>query len=393
MNNNTSYKNNLVFIAAYIGMLTFGISMTSIGAILPNIVEKFSLSGYSAGAIVSLLPLGILAGSLTFGPIVDRYGYKFLLIICSFLVIAGLYGIAVAESFIFLQAAILIIGIGGGVINGGTNALVADIAGDAKGSKLSFLGIFYGIGALGLPVILGFLSGSFGYRDILTAVSLFLLLLLIIIMLIKFPPPKQPQGFPIKEGIKLFNNPVLLLFGFFLFFQSGIEGIANNWTTSYIRNYLMVSQEKSLFALTYLVLALTVTRLILSYVLKTLPRSYVIFMSLIIVSIGSLILYTGGNYVFAVIGLIFYGIGFAAGFPVILSFVADKFSSLSGTAFSLVFVIALTGNTALNYFTGALSEVFGIRYFTIVILFCAIIMALIFFYLQRKALLKDPELK
>ena len=389
MNNQTNYKNNFVFIAAYIGMLTFGISMTSIGAILPNIVEKFSLSGYSAGAIVSLLPIGILAGSLTFGPIVDRYGYKFLLIICSFLVIAGLVGIAVAESFIFLQTAILIIGLGGGVINGGTNALVADISGNAKGSKLSFLGIFYGVGALGLPVILGFLSGSFSYRDILITVSIFLLLLLIIIVFIEFPPPKQAQGFPIKEGIKLFNNQVLLLFGFFLFFQSGIEGIANNWTTTYTRNYLLISQEKSLFALTYLVLALTATRLILSYVLKTLSRAYVIYMSLIIVFLGSLILYTGGNYFFAVVGLIFYGIGFAAGFPVILSFVADKFSSLSGTAFSLVFVIALTGNTALNYLTGALSEVIGIRYFTIIILFCSVIMGLIFFYLERKALRSD----
>lgn len=383
------YKNSYVFIAAYTGMLTFGISMTSIGAMLPNLTEKFTLTGYSAGAVVALLPIGILLGSLTFGPIVDKYGYKILLTICSLFVIIGLYGMVESSSFTLLQLSILLIGLGGGVINGGTNALVADISGDSKGAKLSFLGVFYGLGALGLPVILGFFSGRYQYQQIVAAVCVFLLILLLYNLIIKFPPPKHPQGLPIKQGIKLFNNPILLLFGFFLFFQSGIEGIANNWTTTYMEKYLMVSPEQALFALTYLVLALTAMRLVLSYILKSLSRSYVIYMSLIIVALGSLILILGGNYLFTIIGLIFFGIGFAAGFPIILSYVADKFASLSGTAFSLVFVIALTGNTVLNYLTGFVAESIGIKYYSVIILISVVIMFLIFSILERKSLTKE----
>jgi len=383
------YKKNLVFIAAYIGMLIFGISLISIGSILPNLTDKFSLTGYSAGALVSLLPSGILLGSLVFGPIVDRYGYKILLIICSLFVVIGIYGIAVSDSMPVLQISILLIGFGGGVINGGTNALVADIAGDEKGAKLSFLGVFYGIGALGVPAILAILSGFFTYQNVLITISIFLLLLISFLVFIKFPAPKNAQGFPIKEGIKLINDPILLTFGFFLFFQSGIEGIGNNWTTTYLQKYVLASPENSLFALTYLVIALTGTRLILSFILKGLSRSYVIYMSLIIVMLGSLIIFLGGTYFYTVVGLVFLGIGFAAGFPIILSFVADIFTSLSGTAFSLVFVIALVGNMVLNYITGIVSEAYGIRYFTLIILFSALMMILILSYLIKKLNLKN----
>ena len=53
------------------------------------------------------------------------------------------------------------IGFGGGIINGGTNALVADISAENKGANLSLLGVFFGIGALGMPLLLGVLSKHF----------------------------------------------------------------------------------------------------------------------------------------------------------------------------------------------------------------------------------------
>ena len=67
-------KNNpLVFYAACLGMLLFGMVMVTLGSILPSVVEKFHLEQIEAGSLVSILPFGILAGSLLFGPIVDRY--------------------------------------------------------------------------------------------------------------------------------------------------------------------------------------------------------------------------------------------------------------------------------------------------------------------------------
>lgn len=362
------FNKKLVFSAACIGILLFGIVLISLGSILPTITKRFSLDELSVGTLTSILPFGILAGSVVFGPIVDRYGYKNLLIICSTLVLLGLEGIAFVESFFLLQASIFLIGFGGGVLNGGTNALVSDISFAEKGANLSLLGVFFGIGALGMPLVLGILSEYFSDQTIISGIGYFILLPILFFSLIKFPLPKQPQGFPIKKSLGLIKDSTLVLLGFILFFESGIEGIVNNWTTTYLINIVDVTHKDSLYALSYFVAGMTVTRLILGYILKKIP-SYKVFLCCIAIAfIGTLIIINAVSYLTSVIGLILLGIGFAAGFPVILGYVGDIYSNLSGTAFSMVLVIALIGNMVINYLVGIIASSFGVEYFTVLIL-------------------------
>ncbi len=371
------YRKNLVFAAACMGMLLFGIVLISLGSILPSVTKRFVLDEIGAGTLASILPFGILAGSLVFGPIVDRYGYKNLLIICSLLVLAGLEGIAFSSSFFMLQVSIFLIGFGGGVLNGGTNALVADIYSEGKGARLSLLGVFFGIGALGMPAILGILSKSYTEAAIISWVGFFVVLPVIFFIAIKFPVPKQPQGLPIKEGLGLIKDPILVMLGFLLFFESGMEGIVNNWTTTYLQHDLKANPQQALFALTYFVMGMTVTRLLLGGLLKKLPAYLVLYGCLTTALAGTLALMLSSSMTMAVAGLVLLGIGFAAGFPVILGYVGDIYSKLSGTAFSIVLVIALLGNMLINYLVGLVSHAFGIKQFTTVLLIAVILMMLL----------------
>ncbi len=371
------YRKNLVFAAACMGMLLFGIVLISLGSILPSVTKRFVLNEIGAGTLASILPFGILAGSLVFGPIVDRYGYKNLLIICSLLVLAGLEGIAFSSSFFMLQVSIFLIGFGGGVLNGGTNALVADIYSEGKGARLSLLGVFFGIGALGMPAILGILSKSYTEAAIISWVGFFVVLPVIFFIAIKFPVPKQPQGLPIKEGLGLIKDPILVMLGFLLFFESGMEGIVNNWTTTYLQHDLKANPQQALFALTYFVMGMTVTRLLLGGLLKKLPAYLVLYGCLTTALAGTLALMLSSSMTMAVAGLVLLGIGFAAGFPVILGYVGDIYSKLSGTAFSIVLVIALLGNMLINYLVGLVSHAFGIKQFTTVLLIAVILMMLL----------------
>ena len=69
-------KNIFVFMAACAGMFLFGITFITLGSVATDLKTKFSLDGIAAGTLFSILPLGILTGSLIFGPVCDRYGYK-----------------------------------------------------------------------------------------------------------------------------------------------------------------------------------------------------------------------------------------------------------------------------------------------------------------------------
>ena len=98
-----------VFTAACLGMLLFGIVIISLGSILPSILEKFDLNKIQAGSLASILPAGILLGSLVFGPVVDRYSYRNLFIISAIFIIAGLEGIGIARGLFTLQASFFLI--------------------------------------------------------------------------------------------------------------------------------------------------------------------------------------------------------------------------------------------------------------------------------------------
>ena len=349
----------MVFTAASLGMLLFGIVLISLGSILPHLRDLFKLSDLSTGTLLSLMPFGLLLGSLFFGPVVDRFGYKVLLISCTLIVFAGLEGIALTGHILVLRIAVFLIGIAGGAINGGVNALAADTTEGDRGARLSLLGVFFGIGALAVPFILGLLIHRLSYENILFWIGIFVLLPVILYLFIDFPPPKQPQGFPLKEAARLLKDPWLVLAGFILFLQSGMEGLANNWSTTYLQENRGFLDQHALFSLTCLVAGMTIMRIILGWALHHLRSGLVLVMSIALSVAGSLLILLVESHFAAEVGMAILGAGLAACFPVIMGQVAGKYSRLSGTALSIVLVIALLGNMGCNYGMGIIANRWG----------------------------------
>lgn len=378
------YKRTPVFAAACIGLFLFGMTLITLGSILPSLKTKFETDGLNAGILTSILPIGLLSGSLIFGPVVDRYGYKLLLIFSVLISAIALEGLAFTNSLPLLYGCMFLIGFGGGIINGGTSALVSDISTESKGANLSILGIFFGIGALGMPLLLGALSEYFLYTTILAAVGLFMLLPVTWLFFVVFPEPKQAQGFPLKEGIKLLKEPALLLTGFFLFFQSGAESLVNNWTTSFLQDKVRTTNEDALYALSFSLLGLTIARLLLGALLKKISSYIVLMTSLLLVAAGGFILLYTFSYNFAFTALIITGAGLAAGFPVILGYIGQLYVRLSGTAFSIAFFIALSGNTLINYAFGMIADKYSIRHLPLLLIACTLCMIIILIVIKRK---------
>ena len=372
-----TYNKKVVFAAACTGMLLFGVSMISLGTILPGIIEKFVLTEKATGSLVALLPIGLLAGSLVFGPVIDRYGYKYLMIICSLLILFGLEGMAFCEGLLSIQISVFLIGSGGGVLNGATNALVNDISDKDRGANLSFLGVFFGVGALGMPSLIGILSTYFSENSIVAGIGLAIIAPTLLFLFIRFPIPDQLQSFPLKLGLKLLKNPILIISGMILFFESGIEGIINNWTTTFLQKSNSLNNQEALFALSAFVFSLSISRLILGFLLKKISSSSILLAGITISASGLILLNFTTGYLVSVTGLFVLGIGCAALFPVLLSYVGELFAEMPGTAFSIVMVIAVTGNIIINYFMGLAAHKFGISHYTSV-LFISLITMLVF---------------
>ena len=356
------YKKRVVFWAACAGMLLFGISLITLGSIASDLREKFQLDELSSGTLFSILPLGILTGSLIFGPIADKYGYRILLSISCLFMFAGFEGIAFSTSTGLLKIYIYLFGLGGGAVNGATNALVSDISDTDKGANLSLLGVFYGIGALGMPLVSGLLKSILNYQTILSSIGILTFAIGLFFFLIKFPPPKQSQGLLLKSSLRLIKDSVLILIAFFLFLQSGFEAIINNWTTTYLIKEHSVVPEKALFALSLFVAGMTVMRLLIGSLFRTVSAKKLLISSFGLILLGLILIKTGSLLSLSVIGLVLLGAGLASGFPVMLGFVGNRTAEFSATAFSLVLFIALIGNFLINYGMGIVAQNFGVHH-------------------------------
>jgi MFS transporter, FHS family, glucose/mannose:H+ symporter len=350
-----------VVAVAYLGMLAFGIVLTTLGSVLPSLVERFGLAKADAGSLFTILSFGILLGSLVFGPVVDRRGYKGMLLLALVLIVAGLEGIAFASSPGWLRAAVALIGFGGGIVNGGTNALVADVSAEGRGAGLSLLGVFFGIGAAGVPFALALLLDRAAYGTLIAALGALVLVPIAVAAFTRFPTPKQTQGFPLGDAGRLLRDPVLLLFGLMLFLQSGMEITVGGWTATYFQEELGVDGQRALVFLSLYWLGMMLARLALGAVLRRAAPARVLLACLGLALAGAALLLGTRSLGLAAVGVFLLGAGFAATFPVVLGLVGDRYAQLSGTAFSVVIVMALTGGMLLPFATGALGATYGLR--------------------------------
>lgn len=372
------YRHRLVFAAACVGMLVFGIVVTTLGAVLPSIIQRLGLDRTEAGSLLSLMTLGILVGSLVFGPVVDRRGYKGMLAAAVVLIALGLEGIALAPSRGLLSVSAIVIGFGGGVMNGGTTALVADISAQARAAALSYLGVFFGIGAFGVPFALGLLREQFSDAGVVAGIGVLVALVLTYYAAIRFPEPKQPQGFPLRHATALLRDPVLVLLGIILFFESGMEITVGGWTATYVNQELGLSPQRALYLLSLYWLGMTGGRWLSGWLLTRVSTVAVLLSFLALAFAGALILIGARSTAAAGAGTLFAGAGFAAVFPVILGYVGDRYEQLSGTAIGVALVMALMGGTTMPYVTGVLGDAFGLRQSLAVVPAGLICVALVF---------------
>lgn len=350
-----------LFAVSCVSLFTFGIVLTTLGALLPSIIDRFGIDKTAAGSLFLLNTFGIVIGSIVFGPIVDRNGYKEMLVGATALIIVGLEGIAFAPSMIWLRGAVLLTGFGGGIINGGANALVADISVDGRTAGLSKLHVFFGAGAVGVPFALGILLGKFSYGTLIAVVGALCVVPLAITAAPRFPTPKQAQGFPIATARALLRDPVLLTFGVMLFLESGMEITVGGWTATFFKEELFITDQRALVYLSLYWLGLMAGRMGLSAALRRVGPARILAACIAVAFAAVWLVITARNPSFAALGVFLLGVGFSATFPVVLGFVADRHAALSGTAFSVVMVIALTGGMLLPYFTGVLGTSYGLR--------------------------------
>ncbi len=367
----------LIF-SAWAGIFAFGIVMAILGAILPSLFERIQFNKSEAGNLFFVMNLAMLGMSVVFGPVVDRFGYRMFLAFCALLVAVSFLLFTFAPTYSLLVTAALLLGLGGGGLNGGSNALTSDLNPESRSAALNLLGIFFGFGALLIPFLIGTLLGRLGLEAILIIAVFLSLIPFAFFLRLRFPAAKQARGFPLRQAAQVIRSPLLWLCGFLLFFQSGNEFAVGGWVSTYlIENFRFSAMSASLVLAGYWG-AMMVGRLIVSRKLVRVWKNEALILSSAILSLaGTIIMAAAPSGDLAAIGVFLTGLGFAAIFPTTLAIAGEAFSDLTGTAFSVIFMVALSGGMIAPWLAGKVAETSGLRAgFIIPVVSCAMIILL-----------------
>ena len=345
------YSRPLVATAACLGCAFFGVTMFFWGAMLPSLGETIQ----GVQNLPWILTLGIIAGTIICGAVMDRYGYKALLISASLALAIGLCGFIFCHELWQLIISAFLIGAGGGVLNSETIAIISDIYGDnLRGTMLSILGASYCVGSLLWTVICRVWSYDPMIPMRWSAAVIGILSLAFIF--IPFPKAKltKEDKFSLLDSVKLFKYHILAVAGILFFFQGVLEAISANYSTSY---YVSVEggigKEIALTSLIFMTVGMAVGRFALPVCLRTGGRKMAMFLFMAIAFIGALLQYilpSSQLGAFASMTLLGFGIGVTA--PVIFDYLGQVFKKHSGAAVSLSVVVAQIGMLIGNFLVG-----------------------------------------
>ncbi len=364
--------------SAWAGMFVFGIVMAILGAILPSLFERIGFGPGAAGNLFLTMNFAMLVATLFFGPVVDRFGFKAILAVSAALVAAAFLVLSRASTYGAVLGAAVVLGLGGGALNGGTNALTSDLhEGGKRGAALNVLGIFFGFGALSVPFLIGTLKEVLGVARILALAAFLSLVPFIVYVILKFPRAKHAQGFPIKEAAGLARNPLLWLTGFILFFESANEFMVGGWISTHLEKTFGTSAGAAALVLAGYWAAIMAGRLVSSRLVRAVRNETLILGSAVLALAAALLMALAPSGAAAALGAVLIGAGFAAIYPTTLAIVGASFAAFSGTAFSVVIAMGLVGGLLAPWLAGRIAEASSLRRgFIIPVVDCAMIVIL-----------------
>jgi fucose permease len=348
---------------AWAGMLVFGVVIALIGAVMPVLSEQIGFGLGDVGRLFLAMNAAMLATSLFAGPAMDRFGLKTPLTLGAWIVAIALWAIAGASRLADLLPAVVALGIGGGALNAGTNTLVADLHDDPKrkSAALNVLGVFYGFGALLLPMSIGALLARAGIDGLLYTAAALCVVIGMATAVLRFPAAKQGHAWTPAQVPRLLREPLVLALAFLLFFESGNEFVLGGYVAAFFTRELHVSVGGASYLLGVYWAALMLSRLLLSRAVLRFGAERVIIAGALVAAAGALLLGAAPSPWPALAGVVITAFALGGIFPTVLGLAGAAFPDRSGTVFGILFTVGLTGGMVMPWLAGQLAESAGLR--------------------------------
>jgi fucose permease len=344
----------MIIVAAILAIFVYGVIAAMLGTILPDLSKRFKLTPNQNGAIAFAQALGLIIASLGVGPLIDNQGKKPGLLLGLGLIAIALYLLPRSKSYGSIRLFMLLLGLGGGIVVTGANALVSDVNEAQRASTLNFLNLFFGLGGLATPFISANLLKNNTFRLCNLAAALAAVTLAVHVIA-PIPPPTGTRGFEFSQAGALLGSPVLWLLCAFLFLYVAAEVGVWNWLARHLIAQ-GIAEKTALNVLSLgFALGLLIGRVVVSRILVSVPAPQVTLASAVLIALTTFLMLRAKSPTVAWVSVFAAGIAMAPVFPTTLAIVGDRFTQATATAMGIVITFGWIGLAVSSKIIGAIA--------------------------------------
>ena len=332
----------MLIFAAIVAIFVYGMTAALLGTILPDLSDRFHLTPSQNGTIAFAQALGLIIASLAVGPLLDNEGKKLGLILGLAFIAVALFALPRSSGFRSIVFLLFLLGVGGGIVVTGANALVSDVSEAHRATALNMVNLFFGLGGLVTPFIAANLFARNWIRLCYTVATL-TVLTLAVQAAAKMPAPSGAGGFVLAAAAPVLGRPLLFLLGLFLFLYVSCEVGIWNWLPRHlIAQGIPESRALNILSLGF-ALGLLIGRVGVSPILIHAPAIKVLLVAAIGMAVTTFLMLRSNNPLTAAAFVFLAGLSMAPVFPTTLAIVGDTFPRMTGTAIGFVITCGWVG--------------------------------------------------
>lgn len=334
-----------------------------IGPSLPDLARNNSTDLASAGAIFTALYLGSIPAQLISGWLNDKYGPIAVMVIGMVIMAVGLLAVTQSHSLLLTLGLMAFAGVGDGALVVGANVIVAQTFARRRATALSLMNVFYGVGAIVGPVLVGLSLGI--WQTALPAMAVVSLMLVLLLPVTRGLNKGHRELIAETEALEegrvaegqggIYRSTLLWLLAAMMLLYVGTEIGIGGWISTYTQRTTLIGTETAALIASVFYLALTGGRLVGAALGTKLRAEQLLMVSLAGAMIGGVGLLLGvGNIGLTIGSVVVTGATFGPIYPTVLAVTAARFSSNAGKAAALVMAIGSVGGVIFPWLFGIL---------------------------------------
>lgn len=341
------------------------------GVMLPSLVRqvegRFAVDDAAFGIAFLAGALAYATSSFAGGYLTERIGRRVVLGVAALVIVSGLVLEGTATTWWpAFWAGNVLVGLGSGSIDGGMNGLVLALTTGGRGRALNLLHLFFSIGALLSPLLIGQLvSGGLEWQQVIVGTAGAALAIMVAIWIVPMPTGLRHPGTAAAAakssrgdvGRRRIGRRPLALLGVAIACYVAAEVGVSNWLVRFLDR---ADLDTATFALSVFWAGLALGRVVASRIADRISHARLTAVASMVAGIAIVVAVASPSIELSIAAFAVTGFAFGPVFPMIIAIGGDLYPDRVATTAGTLTAVAILGATFYPPLVGLMSASVGI---------------------------------